>query len=116
MEKCFGQKIVLTGCKNPEKMLLNNDHKLITPLLNNLDKTHTAFNIGIQQQYAIIALLRVSDTVRPKNIDLAPPDYRIHPLVRVDECCGRLNAALHIEVILKIYSLTAQQYLWGLSR
>ncbi|KAK0075837.1 hypothetical protein PV326_011245 [Microctonus aethiopoides] len=88
MEKCFGQKIVLTGCKNPEKMLLNNDHKLITPLLNNLDKTHTAFNIGIQQQYAIIALLRVSDTVRPKNIDLAPPDYRIHP-VRVGSTTGQ---------------------------
>ncbi|KAK0075140.1 hypothetical protein PV326_011851 [Microctonus aethiopoides] len=70
---------LLTGSKNPEKMLLNKDRKLITPLFNNLDNTDTAFNIGIQQQYVIFALLRINGIIRPENIDLAPPDYRIHP-------------------------------------
>ncbi|KAK0073134.1 hypothetical protein PV325_010222, partial [Microctonus aethiopoides] len=79
MEKRCDQKIVLTGSKNPEKMLLNKDRKLITPLFNNLDNTDTAFNIGIQQQYVIFALLRINGIIRPENIDLAPPDYRIHP-------------------------------------
>ncbi|KAK0079049.1 hypothetical protein PV326_008986 [Microctonus aethiopoides] len=51
------------GSKNSEKMILNNDHKLITPLLNNLDNTDTAFKIGIQQHDAIFALMGVM--IRP---------------------------------------------------
>ncbi|KAK0077537.1 hypothetical protein PV326_009993 [Microctonus aethiopoides] len=62
-----GDLNVLTGSKNPEKMLLNNDHRLITPLLNNSDDTDTAFNIGIEQQYAIFALMGSAPDQRPAN-------------------------------------------------
>ncbi|KAK0074096.1 hypothetical protein PV325_008787 [Microctonus aethiopoides] len=62
-----GDLNVFTGSKNPEKMLLNNDHRLITPLLNNSDDTDTAFNIGIEQQYAIFALMGSAPDQRPAN-------------------------------------------------
>ncbi|KAK0075127.1 hypothetical protein PV325_007321 [Microctonus aethiopoides] len=55
------------GSKNSEKMILNNDHKLITPLLNNLDNTDTAFKIGIQQHDAIFALMGYASGQRQAN-------------------------------------------------
>ncbi|KAK0071609.1 hypothetical protein PV326_001051 [Microctonus aethiopoides] len=64
MKKRGDPKIILTGSKNPEKMLLKKNHKLITPLINNWENTDIAFNFGIQQHVILAHWLIVSPDLK----------------------------------------------------